>query len=294
MPTVSKICQEHLSRRAYIYVRQSSLGQVLNHPESARRQRDLVKLAAGLGWSPSQIIVVDEDQGKSATTSNGREAFKRIVGDVSVGEAGIVIGLEIARLARNCADFFPLIEMCALTRTLIADEEGVYNPNDPNDRLVLGVKGTLSEAESHMIRARLHGARWSLARRGELRPAFLQRPRDLVDPRPHAVDPAEVGQDIRPPGEIRGDWQAGEEPQVVDHEQVRRVGHRHRQVTVVAPYRQQHVPARKLFRHELRDVRVDRLTAEIDNRYVEVRAQRRVQVIFVEDAQLDEDAPEGP
>ena len=169
MPTVSKICQEHLSRRAYIYVRQSSLGQVLNHPESARRQRDLVKLAAGLGWSPSQIIVVDEDQGKSATTSNGREAFKRIVGDVSVGEAGIVIGLEIARLARNCADFFPLIEMCALTRTLIADEEGVYNPNDPNDRLVLGVKGTLSEAESHMIRARLHGARWSLARRGELR-----------------------------------------------------------------------------------------------------------------------------
>ena len=82
MPTVSKICQEHLSRRAYIYVRQSSLGQVLNHPESARRQRDLVKLAAGLGWSPSKIIVVDEDQGKSATTSNGREAFKRIVGDV--------------------------------------------------------------------------------------------------------------------------------------------------------------------------------------------------------------------
>ncbi len=100
MPTVSKICPEHLSRRAYIYVRQSSLGQVLNHPESASRQRDLVKLAAGLGWSPSQIIVVDEDEGKSATTSNGREAFKRIVGDVSVGEAGIVIGLEIARLAR--------------------------------------------------------------------------------------------------------------------------------------------------------------------------------------------------
>ncbi|MGA2260758.1 MAG: recombinase family protein [Acidobacteriota bacterium] len=169
MPAVSKIGLEHLSRRAYIYVRQSSMGQVLSHPESARRQRGLVKLAGELGWSPSQIIVLDEDQGKSATTSNGREAFKRIVGDVSVGEAGVVIGLEIARLARNCADFFPLIEMCALTRTLIADEEGVYNPNEPNDRLVLGVKGTLSEAESHMIRARLHGARWSLARRGELR-----------------------------------------------------------------------------------------------------------------------------
>lgn len=169
MSAVSKIGPEHLSRRAYIYVRQSSMGQVLSHPESARRQRDLVKLARDLGWSPSQIIVLDEDQGKSAATSSGREGFKRIVGDVSVGEAGVVIGLEIARLARNCADFFPLIEMCALTRTLIADEEGVYNPNEPNDRLILGVKGTLSEAESHMIRARLQGARWSLARRGELR-----------------------------------------------------------------------------------------------------------------------------
>ncbi|MBM4029598.1 MAG: recombinase family protein, partial [Planctomycetes bacterium] len=155
MSAVSKIGPEHLSRRAYIYVRQSSMGQVLSHPESARRQRDLVKLARDLGWSPSQIIVLDEDQGKSAATSSGREGFKRIVGDVSVGEAGVVIGLEIARLARNCADFFPLIEMCALTRTLIADEEGVYNPNEPNDRLILGVKGTLSEAESHMIRARL-------------------------------------------------------------------------------------------------------------------------------------------
>src|SRR5213593_3937223 len=146
MRSMSKIYPEHLSKRAYIYVRQSSPGQVLNHPESARRQRDLVKFAGGLGWTPSQILVVDEDQGKSATTSNGREAFKRIVGDVSVGEGGIVIGLEIARLARNCADFFPMIEMCALTRMSIADEEGVY-PISRTIALVLGVMGTLSEAE---------------------------------------------------------------------------------------------------------------------------------------------------
>jgi DNA invertase Pin-like site-specific DNA recombinase len=165
----AKILPTHLARRAYIYVRQSSPGQVLSHPESARRQRDLVKLAASLGWTASRIAVLDEDQGRSGQTSAGREAFKRILGDVSVGEVGIVVGLEVSRLARNSADWFPLVEMCALTGTLIADEEGVYEPNDPNDRLVLGLKGTLSEAELQRIRARLHGARWSLARRGQLR-----------------------------------------------------------------------------------------------------------------------------
>jgi DNA invertase Pin-like site-specific DNA recombinase len=165
----SKILPQHLARRAYVYVRQSSPGQVLSHPESARRQRELADLAAGLGWPSSQIAVLDSDQGKTGQTAEGREAFKRILGDVSVGEVGIVVGIEVARLARNCADWFPLVEMCALTDTLIADEEGIYDPNDPNDRLVLGVKGTLSEAELHRIRTRLLGARWSLARRGELR-----------------------------------------------------------------------------------------------------------------------------
>ena len=141
----AKILAAHLARRAYVYVRQSSPGQVLSHPESARRQRELVKLAASLGWATSRIMVLDEDQGKSGQSSAGREAFKRILGDVSVGEVGIVVGLEVSRLARNSADWFPLVEMCALTGTLIADEEGVYEPNDPNDRLVLGLKGTLSE-----------------------------------------------------------------------------------------------------------------------------------------------------
>jgi DNA invertase Pin-like site-specific DNA recombinase len=165
----AKIHPSHLARRAYVYVRQSSMGQVLSHPESARRQRGLVKLAAGLGWAGSRIAVLDEDQGKSAQGSANREAFKRILGDVSVGDVGIVVGLEVSRLARNSADWFPLVEMCALTGTLIADEDGIYDANDPNDRLVLGLKGTLSEAELQRIRSRLHGARWSLARRGELR-----------------------------------------------------------------------------------------------------------------------------
>ena len=169
MRTQGKIQARHLEKRAYVYVRQSSPGQVMSHPESARRQRELARLASELGWPKSRVVVVDDDQGKSATTSKGRDAFKRIVGDVSVGEVGIVIGLRLDRLSRNCADFFPLIEMCYLTNTLLADDEGVYDPSDPNDRLVMGVKGTMSEAESHAIRSRLQGARWSLARRGELR-----------------------------------------------------------------------------------------------------------------------------
>lgn len=169
MRAESKVHQSHLEKRAYIYVRQSSAGQVVNHPESARRQRELVKLAEALGWPGSRIVVLDEDQGKTGQVAAGREAYKRLLGDVSVGEVGMVVGLEVSRLARNMADWFPLLEMCALTETLIADEEGVYDPKDPNDRLVLGLKGTLSEAELHLIRARLLGARWSLARRGELR-----------------------------------------------------------------------------------------------------------------------------
>jgi DNA invertase Pin-like site-specific DNA recombinase len=169
MSGASKILPEHLSRRAYIYVRQSSPGQVAQNPESARRQRDLVQRAAGLGWPSSRIEVLEGDQGKTGQSAAAREAFKRIVADVSVGEIGLVMGLEVSRLARNNADWFPLLEICGLTKTLIADEEGLYDPNDPNDRLVLGLKGTMSEAELQVLRGRLHGARWSMARRGELR-----------------------------------------------------------------------------------------------------------------------------
>ncbi|MFQ5720685.1 MAG: recombinase family protein [Acidobacteriota bacterium] len=183
-----KIRRQHQARKACVYVRQSSPGQVLNHPESGRRQRQLETMVARWGWPPSGIEVLDEDQGKSGQSGSDREAFKRLVGEVSVGEVGIVVGLEVSRLARNNADWFPLIEMCSLTHTLVADEEGIYDPNDPNDRLVLGVKGTLSEAEVVRIRARLHGARWSLAQRGELRRkiptgyAWDERGRVVLDP----------------------------------------------------------------------------------------------------------------
>ncbi len=165
----NKIRSEHLSREAYIYVRQSSPGQVLKHTESARRQRDLVKLAEAFGWPSSRIHLLDADQGKSGQVATGREAFKQMAGAVSVGEVGIIIGIEVSRVGRNAAEWFPLIEVCALTQTLIADEQGVYDPNDPNDRLILGVKVTISEAELTTMRSRLQGARWSRARRGELR-----------------------------------------------------------------------------------------------------------------------------
>jgi DNA invertase Pin-like site-specific DNA recombinase len=164
-----KIHQGHLERKAYVYVRQSSPGQVARHKEGGRRQRELVKLAEALGWPRSRIELLDADNAKTATTSADRDSFKKIVGDVSVGEVGLVLGLEVARLARNAADWFPLVEMCALTDTLIGDEDGIYDGNDYNDIVVLGFKGTFSEAEARAIKARLQGARWSLARRGELR-----------------------------------------------------------------------------------------------------------------------------
>lgn len=169
MRNASKIHPEQLSRKAYVYVRQSSPGQVLNNTESARRQRDLVKLAESLGWSSSQIEVLDEDQGKSGQAQSEREAFKQMIAEVCVGEVGIILGLQVSRLARNAADWFPLLEMCKLTETLIADEEGVYDVNDRNDCLGLGVKGLFSEVELAGIRAQLQGARWSMAQRGELR-----------------------------------------------------------------------------------------------------------------------------
>lgn len=164
-----KIRQDHRARKAYVYVRQSSPGQVMRHPESGRRQRELAKLAEALGWARSQVVVLDGDTGKSAKTTENRYAFKKIVGEVCAGEVGIVLGLEVARLARNAADWFPFVEMCALTETLMGDEDAIYEPNDYYDTVVLGFKGTFSEAEHRAIKMRLQGARWSLAERGKLR-----------------------------------------------------------------------------------------------------------------------------
>jgi len=165
----NKISAEHRSKKAYVYVRQSSMKQVIEHQESGRRQRELAQWVQTLGWPASAVVVLESDQGKSGQSSGEREAFKQLVGEVSLGEVGMVVSLYVSRLARNNADWFPLIEMCGLTHTLIADEDGIYDPNDPNDRLLLGLKGTLSEAEVQRIRSQLHGARWSKAHRGELR-----------------------------------------------------------------------------------------------------------------------------
>jgi DNA invertase Pin-like site-specific DNA recombinase/DNA-binding transcriptional regulator YiaG len=166
--TATKVKASHLQRCAYLYVRQSTLRQVLNNTESGVRQYDLRQRAVALGWPAGQIIVVDVDQGQSGASAADREGFQRLVADVSMGRAGIVLGLECSRLARNNADWHRLLEICALTDTLICDEDGLYDPADFNDRMLLGLKGTLSEAELHFIRARLRGGQLSKARRGEL------------------------------------------------------------------------------------------------------------------------------
>ena len=164
----SKVTAAHLSRRAVLYVRQSSLKQVIHNTESAIRQYDLRGKAIALGWAANQVTVIDIDQGQSGSSSAGREGFQQMVAEVSLGRAGIVLGLECSRLARNNADWHQLLEICAMTGTLICDEDGLYDPRSFNDRLVLGMKGQISEAELHFIRARLRGGILSKARRGEL------------------------------------------------------------------------------------------------------------------------------
>src|SRR5688572_23371615 len=164
----TKVTADHLRRDAYLYIRQSTLYQVANNTESARRQYDLRGRAVALGWPAERVIVIDVDQGQSGSSATDREGFQRLVADVSLGKAGIVLGLEVSRLARNNADWHRLLEICALSGTLICDGDGLYDPADFNDRLLLGLKGTMSEAELHFIRARLRGGQLSKARRGEL------------------------------------------------------------------------------------------------------------------------------
>jgi DNA invertase Pin-like site-specific DNA recombinase len=164
----TKVTAEQLRRHAYLYVRQSTLYQVANNTESSRRQYDLRRRAVALGWPAEQVIVIDVEQGQSGASATDRAGFQRLVAEVSMGKAGIVLGLECSRLARNNADWHRLLEICALTRTLICDEDGLYDPCAINDRLLLGLKGTMSEAELHFIRARLQGGILAKAARGEL------------------------------------------------------------------------------------------------------------------------------
>ena len=164
----SKVTAAHLSRRALLYIRQSSLKQVIHNTESAIRQYDLRGKAISLGWASDQITVIDVDQGHSGASAADREGFQQMVAEVSLGRAGIVLGLECSRLARNSADWHQLLELCGMTGTLICDEDGLYDPRNFNDRLLLGLKGTMAESELHFIKARLRGGQLSKARRGEL------------------------------------------------------------------------------------------------------------------------------
>jgi DNA invertase Pin-like site-specific DNA recombinase len=164
-----KVQPYHLERRAYLYVRQSSMRQVIENVESTKRQYALRSRAIALGWRDDAIVVVDCDQGESGASAAWREGFQHLVAEVSMGRAGMVMGLEVSRLARNNADWHRLLEICALADTLILDEDGVYDPANFNDRLLLGLKGTMSEAELHVLKARLRGGVMNKARRGEYR-----------------------------------------------------------------------------------------------------------------------------
>ena len=163
-----KVRPEHLKRDAYLYIRQSTIHQVFHNTESTKRQYDLRRRAVALGWPDESVNVIDCDLGQSGASATDREGFQKLVADVGMGKAGIVLGLEVSRLARNSSDWHRLLEICALTDTLILDEDGLYDPGHFNDRLLLGMKGTMSEAELHMLRARLRGGILNKAKRGEL------------------------------------------------------------------------------------------------------------------------------
>jgi DNA invertase Pin-like site-specific DNA recombinase len=172
-----KVQDDHLDRQALIYIRQSTLMQVLKNTGSKIRQYDLDQRALELGWSPERIVVIDEDQGTSGTSFAERNGFERVVAEVGLGRTGAVFCLEASRLARSCSNWYRLIEICALTRTLVVDEEGVYDPGHYNDRLLLGIKGAMSESELHWLHNRLMGGKLAKAQQGELR---LPLPTGLV------------------------------------------------------------------------------------------------------------------
>jgi DNA invertase Pin-like site-specific DNA recombinase len=164
-----KVTADHLKRDAYLYIRQSTPRQVAEHGESTQRQYALRNRAIAAGWPAERIRVIDCDLGKSASIAPAaRDGFQQLVSEVALGKAGIVMGLEVSRLARKSSEWHRLIELCGMTATLLADEDGFYDPADFNDRLVLGVKGTMSEAESHILKARMRGGQLNKARRGEL------------------------------------------------------------------------------------------------------------------------------
>src|SRR3954452_11650013 len=169
---MSTVERRHLQRKAYVYVRQSSMAQVERNTASGERQYELAARAVALGWAREEVVVIDDDQGRSGKSADERDGFQRLVADVGLGRVGIVLGIEVSRLSRRNADWYGLLDLCALTDTLIADADGIYHPGLHNDRLVLGLKGTMSEAELHVLRARLRGGSLHKAAKGELRLAL--------------------------------------------------------------------------------------------------------------------------
>jgi DNA invertase Pin-like site-specific DNA recombinase len=181
MSDLQKITEQHRRRHAAVYVRQSTPTQLERNHESRARQYALRQRAIELGWPVASVTVVDEDLGRSGASSDGRLGFKELVAEVGLGHVGLILSLETSRLARSSADWHQLLDLCALTGALIADQDGIYSPGNFNDRLLLGLKGTMSEAELHLIRARLDGGLRTKAQRGELElslPVGLDRDED--------------------------------------------------------------------------------------------------------------------
>jgi DNA invertase Pin-like site-specific DNA recombinase len=169
----SKIQPWHLDRLAVVYVRQSTPQQVAENRESTDRQYALARRAVEFGWPPDRVLVIDDDQGKSGTTAEGRLGFQRLLAEVGLDHVGLILGLEMSRLARSCKDWHQLIELCAIFKTLLADQDGLYDPTDHNDRLLLGLTGIMSEAELHVLRGRMRQGLLNKVRRGEV---FLEPP----------------------------------------------------------------------------------------------------------------------
>src|SRR4051795_2496834 len=167
-PSVHKIRPRHLDRLALVYIRQSTPHQVASHRESTDLQYQLRRRAVGLGWADDRVVVIDEDQGISGQSVENRPGFQRLLAEVSLGHVGIAFGREMSRLARSCKDWHQLLEVCGLFQVLIGDADGVYDPTDPNDRMLLGLRGMMSEAEVHVLKARMHQGKLNKARRGEL------------------------------------------------------------------------------------------------------------------------------
>jgi DNA invertase Pin-like site-specific DNA recombinase len=171
LPGEERVTTAHRARRAYVYVRQSSAGQVLRHQESTELQYRLADRAVALGWPRERVEVVDDDLGRSASGSADRQGFQRLIAEIGLGRAGLVLSLDASRLARNNRDWHQLLELCSLFGVLLADGERLFDPATYHDRLLLGLSGIMSEAELHQIRTRLHQGERQKAARGELRDA---------------------------------------------------------------------------------------------------------------------------